>query len=124
VFLIGSNFKLLYSEANLELKNIDNWMITNKLSINIQKTVHILFKIATQPTNKSAGSLTLTLRNEPIKNVCFTRFLGVIISNDLSWKEHMQMLKRKLRAIISNVIRVSSYSKIASLPLPYMYSNL
>jgi len=93
VFLTGSNLKLLYSKANLELKNIDNWMIANKLSINIQKTVYILFKTATQPTNKSAGSLALTLRNEPIKKVCSTRFLGVIISSDLSWKDHMQMLK-------------------------------
>jgi len=65
VFLTGSNLKLLYSKllyskANLELKNTDNWIITNKLSKNIQKTVHILFKTAT-PSNKPVGSLTLTL---------------------------------------------------------------
>ena len=44
VFIQDDNLKYLFNEAQLELQNIDQWMIANKLSINISKTKCMLFK--------------------------------------------------------------------------------
>ena len=38
VFIVDNNLQALYEKGNSELENIDNWMVANKLSININKT--------------------------------------------------------------------------------------
>ena len=43
IFVTGDNANAIYSKANQELKNMNAWMVANKLSINISKTVHIFF---------------------------------------------------------------------------------
>ena len=37
IILIAKNNKLLFQKGNKELENIDNWLIANKLSLNIKK---------------------------------------------------------------------------------------
>ena len=37
ILISGKNQKNLYDNANEELNNIDNWLVTNKLSLNIDK---------------------------------------------------------------------------------------
>ena len=43
VFFSKKTFKKLFVVANQQLKNIDNWLTSNKLSLNIDKTNHIIF---------------------------------------------------------------------------------
>ena len=38
VFIVDKKLQALYEKGNIELENIDNWMIANKLSINTNKT--------------------------------------------------------------------------------------
>ena len=38
VFIVDNQLQTLYEKGNQELKNIDNWMIANKLSINTNKS--------------------------------------------------------------------------------------
>ena len=44
VCLSGRNIQSLYDKGNKELSNIDNWMLANKLAVNVKKTKCILFK--------------------------------------------------------------------------------
>ena len=44
ILIFGKNLKTLYKKGNEELNNIDNWLIANKLSVNVEKTKCILFK--------------------------------------------------------------------------------
>ena len=41
--------KSLHDNANEELNNIDNWLVTNKLSLNIDKTKCMHFKTPNTP---------------------------------------------------------------------------
>ena len=43
VILSAKHSNLLVQKGNKELKNIDNWLIANKLSLNIKKTKYMLF---------------------------------------------------------------------------------
>ena len=43
VFFSEKTFKKLFAVANQQLKNIDNWLTSNRLSMNIDKTNYIVF---------------------------------------------------------------------------------
>ena len=46
VFLSGRNIQSLYDKGNKELSNIDNWMLANKLTVNVKKTNVFYSKLA------------------------------------------------------------------------------
>ena len=91
VFIVDKHLQALYEKGNSELENIDNWLIANKLSINANKTNYIIFQT---PKSRSAKttSFQLKLRNNKVEKVSSTRFLGVIINKNLSWKYHRDSL--------------------------------
>ena len=43
IFITGKNIQSVYSKTNLELKNIDEWMTANKLTVNSAKIKYLLF---------------------------------------------------------------------------------
>ena len=73
-----------YNLANAELKNIDKWLISNKLALNIDKTNYILFNTKNKNYNAS-----LKIRNVEVSTVQFAKFLGVAIDEDLNFKCHL-----------------------------------
>ena len=75
VFIQNGKLKYFFNEAQLELQNIDQRMIANKLSINISKTERMLFKL---PQSKPTSShLHITIRGKKIEHVGTLKFLGV-----------------------------------------------
>ena len=103
VFIVDKHLQALYEKGNRELENIDNWMIANKLSINANKTNYIIFQTPKSRSVKTTTSFQLKLRNNKVEKVSSTRFLGVIINENLSWKYHMDMIKQKMRAALGVV---------------------
>ena len=108
VFIVDNNLQALYEKGNSELENIDNWMVANKLSININKTNYILFQTPKSQASKVVSNLQLRLRNNVVEKVSSARFLGVIINENLSWKIHIDMIKHKMRAGLGAVMRIRS----------------
>ena len=43
IFITDKNIQSVYSKTNLELKNINEWMTANKLTVNFAKTKYLLF---------------------------------------------------------------------------------
>lgn len=91
--LSGNNTKILEETMNKELINISNWLIKNKLSINVEKTNFILFgpKILT-----NVNEISLEIENNIIKRVSSTKYLGVILTSNLSWLEHITYISKKI----------------------------
>jgi len=64
---------------------ISNWFQSNCLTLNYKKT-HLLHFV----TKKQAEiQQQIVISNTVIKNIGSTRFLGLIIDNTLSWKDHI-----------------------------------
>ena len=85
-----------------ELLNINKWFISNRLTLNINKTCYMLFnnKLSHRfPINISINNINLT-------RVKSTEFLGIIIDDNLDWKLDILYLKNKLKKIIwiTNII--------------------
>ena len=105
IFVSGNTLNEAYSKANELLKSLSNYMQTNKLHINMTKCCYIIFK-PKGSANKDVGHEELRLNNSVIKNVDFTKFLGVTIDKDLNWNQHFIDLKRKLYHALSTLNRI------------------
>ena len=107
IILSAKNTNLLFQKGNKELKNIDNWLIANKLSLNIKKTKYIL--ISSRTTKTLSKESVLTIRKNEIERVTSVRLLGVTFNERLTWKDHMAMLNSKLKSSLYAVMRVKPF---------------
>jgi hypothetical protein len=68
---------VLVTVLNEAIQNIDLWMKTNKLSVNIDKTNYIIFQSKQKKITQDLS------RKQQVK------FLGVNLDENLSWKPHI-----------------------------------
>ena len=83
MFIKGKNLQELCNRLNDELNNIQNWLSCNKLFLNVLKTHYIIFT----PRNKIVDSIDIKINYTSIERVYNTKFLGVHIDSQLSWKK-------------------------------------
>ena len=84
---------------NFELQKVSSWLEENRLKLNIGKTKSILFHPLKTTFWKSIR-FCVKIGKTIVKMVKSYKYLGVIIDNNLSWAEHIEMVKGKLlRAI-------------------------
>ena len=118
LFLSGKNTDHVQQMINDELKDIVIWLRANKLSLNIRKTHYMLFsnKKVIQP------NVTIEINRQPITCVTKTKFLGVIIDNKLTWKEHISYISGKVAKGIGIISKVRKYlNKNTLLDLYYSF---
>ena len=72
--------------------NLSNWFKANKLTLNLNKSICILFG---PKCNKQKFSVTLD--NQPLQTVHETKFLGVWINDKLSLSTHVNKLVLKVK---------------------------
>ena len=68
--------------VNLELEKITCWFYTNKLSINVNKSNFIIFRLR---QNRQTLELAFNISNYSIDRVKEATFLGVILDEHLTW---------------------------------------
>ena len=75
----------MQSDLNIVFEQLIKWSKSNKLFFNFDKTYFIQF------TNKSICTSDIQIRyeDEQINIVNETKFLGLFINNNLSWKTHI-----------------------------------
>jgi hypothetical protein len=78
---------------NEDLKSLTKWFNFNSLSLNVDKSSHIVFKLHNR---NPIIDRTLHIDGENIKRVSETKFLGIIIDEHLNWHKHTQYLLLKL----------------------------
>ena len=90
---------------NNELDNIFLWLCANKLSLNINKTKYMVFR---SPNKRSldANLPVLNIYGTPLERTNEFNFLGVIISDNLSWKPHTSNLCKRLSKTIGTLKRL------------------
>ena len=93
VILSGPDIHALQNEANDTLCTIMDYMSANKLTLNAKKTVALLFT----PKNKPSPPIAIKIGDTAVEQVKETRFLGVIIDNQLKFKTHFQNVTSKIK---------------------------
>ena len=108
---------------NEELQSINNWLIVNKLSLNVSKTKLMVFHKA----GKIFESLSLSINNVTLDTVDKFIFLGLTIDKELNWKAHLHKTALKISRTVGilNRLKKSLPAKILltiynSLILPHL----
>ena len=84
-----------------ELEVLSDWFRANKLTLNVDKSVFMLFNRG--PLHCDINNLKLG--DEIIKRVKSTKFLGLWVDEQLNWKEHLSRLKGKMKCGLGMLIR-------------------
>ena len=86
-FLQNNDIKNLFDAGNKELQLVDQWLIANRLSVNVSKTKYVLFRTA--QSKLTTKKQNLVFRQNKIEQVKSIKFLGVYIQEHLTWSRHI-----------------------------------
>ena len=96
LFYSHNDIKTLFKTVNNELKNIHEWFKANKLSLNADKTKYVFFHKTRISDYLPLQLPTLYIDAYKIKRVYFTKFLGVMLDENLTWKKHIELIESKM----------------------------
>ena len=111
IFVKGRSKQETYDEANRILKDISNYMLVNKLHINLDKSCFMYFtkgkykKSENESDNESYPPIMIG--SSEIKKVSEIKFLGIIIDENLSWDAHIKSLSKKLASCTGSINQIA-----------------
>ena len=105
--ILYENFdtKIIIKTINMEMPKIIEWFKSNKLHINVNKTVAILFHTRQKRVNIDENSIVFN--NNIFPFTTNTKFLGIIIDNNLTWKAHINYVTTKISKGVGVLLRLS-----------------
>jgi hypothetical protein len=87
-----NNFQIKITAA---FNFINEWLNTNLLSINFNKTHYVQFTTK----NKPKTHIKITYDNKYIITISNIKFLGIYINDTINWKNHIEYILPKLSAV-------------------------
>ena len=127
IFFSDKHITSLFSTMNNELKNIQKWFNSNKLSLNASKTKYIFFH-----SQAHSGDIPLKLPKLEINTTTIVResvikFLGVLLDENISWKTHISTIENKISknlGILYKARLVLNQKSIKQLYFSFIHSYL
>jgi len=115
------------SLINEELKKVNNWFKANKLSVNASKTNCMVLGTPHMTSVKVQQDLGIKLDGTLLERVKHAKFLGVLIDECLTWKNHINCLSKTLSKNIGVMNRLKHsipdrilHTLYCTLVLPYL----
>ena len=107
------------AKLNGDLKIISERLCCNELSLDVSKTRYMVFS----PRNKIINNLDVRINNTTIGRVYDTKFLGVQIDAQLSWKKHIEYTCNKLSKSVGIILKARmKLHKTAFVTLYYSFA--
>ena len=103
--LIDDDAKKIEKIYNEELLNIYDWLNANKLSLNITKSNMVIFK----SSRKKNANIILKLGAKFIEEKNYTKYLGILLDNHLTWKSHIHYINLKISKGIGILMKMRHY---------------
>ena len=91
----------------------------NKLSLNTGKTKYLFFHKQSTRDSIPLRLTTILFNSIKIKRESFTKFLGVVIGEDITWNKHIEFVEDKISKNIGILYRASHYLDKKSLKNMY-----
>jgi hypothetical protein len=124
LFSSGSNLLDMTNQINSEIPLLIDWLRANRLSLNTNKTHVMIFG----PKNKpNFDTVDIKIGDTPLEIVNTTKFLGVILDNNLNWKQHITHISKKIAksiGIISIAKKTLNQKTLLQLYFSFLYPYL
>ena len=100
----------LNENVNSELLKVENWLNSNKLSLNYSRT-NYYFTVLIEPHFNSSNSHTFeaNINGKIIDKCSSTKYLGVFLDENISWKPHIQYLSKKFSQGVIIIVKMRKY---------------
>ena len=122
LFFEHADLRLLFSMVNDELKKIYEWFNVNKLSLNADKTKYSLFHKPSKTDDLPLLLPKVLINDKEVEKVGSIKFLGVLLDEHLSWKEHTRYTENEIVKNIGLLYRAKPFlGKHSLLTLYYSY---
>ena len=108
-------------QTNNELYSINNWLLANKLYLNVNKTKYMIINNRDKPPD-----LDLKIGNSQIERCYEHKFLGVHIDDRLTFSTHTSKLSAKISrglGVIRRMNQIVPKDVIRQLYYAFIYSN-
>ena len=96
LFLSNEYIYKLFNNMSFELQKISNWFKTNKLSLNLTYAKWTLFQSQNKKRLIADNLPILYIDNFEIVKESVTKFLGIFIDENLTWKYHIEYVCNKV----------------------------
>ena len=123
LFISGKDPEVMCDAINNDLAKIQEWLYCNKLSLSVLKTHYMIFTAR----NKTATDLDIKINEVRIERVYVTKFLGVLVDSQLTWKQHIEYTCKKLSkciGILSKARKKLCRSSLLTLYYSFAYPYL
>ena len=122
LFFEHTDLRILFSMVNDELEKIYEWFNANKLSLNADKTKYSLFHKPSKTDDLPLLLPKVLINDKEVERVGSIKFLGVLLDEHLSWKEHVRYTENRVAKSIGSLYRAKAFlGKHSLLTLYYSY---
>jgi hypothetical protein len=121
LFYACNNKNQLEKIINEDLKNISQWLISNRLTLNVLKSNFVVFG------QKNKLALSISLNNVPLEQKDCVKYLGIYLDHKLSWNHHIDIVKKKLSSAISIIYKLRYFVSpdiLKHIYYAFIYSNI
>ncbi len=112
--VLASTEEELRTKLSSAAGDILAFMASNELCANPAKTGLLVCRPRC-PWREQTSTITVAVGEENIEESASHNLLGIRISNDMSWNEHVRCIENKIRAGISMIKRIKSKMPLANL---------
>jgi len=99
-----SSFERAKSTVETELNKVSEWLVCNRLSLNVNKTACLIF------SNRSVLSdVNVLINNNVISVIEYCKFLGIVIDNRMSFRYHVNNMCKKLSCVVGIARKISKF---------------
>ena len=115
LYTSGKKIRLLECEINHDLEIVSDWFKANKLTLNIDKTVCMIFS----PNKTILNDIHIKILDQVIPTCTQSKFLGLWLDSNLSWDKHLSVICSKMKQNLGLLRKCKNYLDSRTLKTMY-----
>ena len=115
----GRDLNEIDDYLNKDLKSVNTWLSSNKLTLNLTKTEFLVIT-SRQRRVYLSDSPSLTINSFPIEQVSSTKSLSVSIYENLSWNTHIETVCKKISSALGLIKRIRDFEPFYTVSIEHL----